>query len=118
MGLVRSVVEVKGLTVVGVAMTFDTDGSVGVDKIVRDGKGVVSVLGASVTLPVAELSLVKSVLVVGPGGLVSKLWPEVVMGPVRVGRIVLVGRVSVLGLADGRASIFAFAQSYMSAGME
>lgn len=99
-------------------MTFDTDESVGVDIIVRDAKVVVSVLGASVTLPVAELPLVKSVLVIGPGELVSKLWPEVVMGPVRVGRIVLVGRALVLGLADGRASMFAFAQSYMSGGME
>lgn len=108
---VSPIFDVKGLTIVGVAITLDTDGSMGVETIVKDGRVGASELGVSITLPVIEASLVESILVTGPGEPVSRLWPGVVTGPVRVGRIVVEGRAAVLRLAEGRTSILAFAQS-------
>lgn len=62
--------------------------------------------------------LVEDVLLDGPGKNVRKLWPGVVTGPVRVGRLEAVGREDVMGEAEGRVLSSTLAQVYMSVGRE
>ena len=100
------VVELNGLAMVGLEMIS------GIDERGKNA-GVGAPTGACVVPP-----LVEELLADGAGKTVRRLWPGVVTGPVRVGRLDAVGREDVMGEAEGRVLSSTLAQVYMSVGRE